>query len=300
MELSPCVCGRTHSPAGACAPKRTVVALLLRAMVESNVATKEKKRQARGLLEALESRLHVGPPVDANEISSARQFLLQSEFPAASDYFDRLSRIQNRVVHRSQEPLAPRGKRNYGGEAGGYWMQLQSAYDHIILSTCYEGEFNRQRGRIKISHRFNRAGRVDFVELKFLRSLHSCLTGEIRKLLTVKSYQDLRKEWLEAEAFVLPVLPKELIFLYQDIFRCDRSEVFAWLINIGHRLVGDLVSELQGAQAPFAPENDRGQLCLAAVRKDQVAMPIIEQSAALEAAVEINDPANVLVRYHGK
>jgi hypothetical protein len=29
-------------------------------------------------------------------------------------------------------------------------------------------------------------------------------------------------------------------------------------------------------------------------------MPIIEQSAALEAAVEPNDTANVLVRYHGR
>ena len=35
-------------------------------------------------------------------------------------------------------------------------------------------------------------GRIDFVELKFLRSLHPLLTGEIRKLVTVKGYQSIR------------------------------------------------------------------------------------------------------------
>jgi hypothetical protein len=178
-------------------------------------------------------------------------------------------------------------------------MQLQSAYDHIILSTCYDGEFNLQRGRIKISHRFNQAGRVDFVELKFLRSLHASLTGEIRKLLTVKSYQTLRKKWHEAEAFVLEVLPKELIFLYPDIFRCDRGEVFAWLINIGHRLVGDLVRELPNTRRTSMPEPGNNQLCLAALRSDEVALPILDMAAALESAVEIDDPRNVVVRYHG-
>jgi hypothetical protein len=283
------VCAKTHSCSGH-SPRY--------GQDQGNVATKDHKRYARGLLEALESRLHAGPPVDAHEILSARQFLLQSEFSPSSDYFDRLTRIQHRVINRSREVAVPRGKRNYGGEAGGYWMQLQSAYDHIILSTCYEGEFNRQRGRIKISHRFNRAGRIDFVELKFLRSLQACLTGELRKLLTVKSYQDTRKDWQEAEAFVLEVLPRELMFLYQDIFRCERSEVFAWLINIGHRLTGDLTASLQAAPKSAPVESGRGQLALAEVRNDEVARPILELAAALESAVEINDAKCVLVRYH--
>ena len=128
------------------------------------------------------------------------------------------------------------GKHNYGGEAAGRWMQLQSAYDHLILSTCYEGCINLQSGRIKISHRFNAAGRVDFVELKFLRSTHACLTGEIRKLLTIKGFQTLRKDWLSAEAFVLPVLPRELVFLFEEIFRTPKHELFAWLVNIGRRV----------------------------------------------------------------
>ena len=262
------------------------------------MATKENKRHARGLIEGLESRLHAGPPVDSNEITSAWQFLQASAFHPSSDYFSRLSRIQSRLVTRTQEPAAPRSKRNYGGEAAGYWLQLQSAFDHIILSTCYAGEFNGQRGRIKISHRFNQAGRIDFVELKFLRSLHSALTGEIRKLLTVKSFLDLRRQWQEAEAFVLPVLPRELIFLYQDIFRCDRGEVFAWLINIGHRLAADLARELPRTNG-FEPEKEGGQLSLAALRTDAVALPILDQAASLESTVEIHDPKNVLVRYHG-
>lgn len=265
------------------------------------MATKEHKKQARGLIEQLESRVHLGPPIHATEIGSVRDFLRESDFSPSSDYFSRLSQIQYRLQSRAAPESVP-VKRNYGGEAGGYWMQLQSAYDHVILSICYDGQFNSQRGRVKISHRFNQAGRIDFVELKFLRSLNPSLDGALRKLLTVKEYGALRKDWREAEAFVLEVLPRELIFLYQDIFRCERSEVFAWLVNIGHRLGQDLVGHLQAGTVNgkmHRPEGVSNQLCLAAVRSDEVAFPILEKAAELESIVEITGPKEVLVRYHG-
>src|SRR6266571_1165289 len=212
---------------------------------EQNVAAKEHKRHAKGLIEGLESRVHLGPPVHATEIFSAREFLRQNDFSPASDYYNRLWQIQNRLQGRAQESSLPGIKRNYGGEAGGCQMQLQSIYDHVILSTCYEGEFNLKHGRIKLSHRFNQEGRIDFVELKFLSALELCLNGEIRKVLTIKEFPNIRKDWHATEAFVLPILPRELIFLYQDIFRCPRNEVFAWLINIGHRIVDALLEDVR-------------------------------------------------------
>ncbi len=252
-------------------------------------------------MEELESRAHAGPPVRENEIVSAREFLRQHDFPTASDYFSRLVQIQDRVGAR---PAArPPAKRNYGGEAAGWWMQLQSVYDHVILSTCHQGDFNLRRGRVKISHRFNQAGRIDFVELKFLRSLQPELDGRIRKLLTIKDYQQLGKDWHEAEAFALRVLPQELIFLFQDIFRCPRHEVLGWLINIGHRAVEDLLNVLRtrpinGCDTRSAGNPD--QLCLKAVLEDEVALPILERAAALESAVEFDDPDTVIVRYRHK
>jgi hypothetical protein len=267
------------------------------------VATKEKKREAKDLIEELEYRVHAGPPIRNNEILSAQEFLREHDFSPASDYFSRLGQVQHRLQTRPAETSLPAGKRNYGGEATGRWMQLQCAYDHVILSTCYEGEFNQQRGRVKISHRFNQEGRVDFVELKFLRSLHACLNGEIRKLLTVKRYQDLRKDWHSAEAFVLPVLPREMIFLFGDIFRCSKTEVFTWLINIGHGMVEDLLKDL--AASAVNGHHSRSlknpdQLCLSAVRSDGVAMPILERSAGLECAVELDGEDMGMVRYYRK
>lgn len=269
-----------------------------------NVATKEHKRHAKGLIERLESRVHLGPPINEGEILSAQQFLRQSGFSPSSDYFGRLGQIQNRLGHRAVAVSQPTAKRNYGGEAAGRWMQLQCAFDHVILSTCYDGNFNSQSGRIKISHRFNQEGRIDFVELKFLRSLHACLNGELRKLVIVKGYQDLQKSWHSAEAFVLPILPRELIFLYENIFRCERSEVLAWLINIGHRIAEDLLNDLKtrpaNGHSPEAPRNP-DQLCLSALRTDEVGFPIVESAAVMESAVELLDEKNVLVRYvtHG-
>ena len=127
-------------------------------------------------------------------------------------------------------------------------MQVQSIFDHVILSTCYAGNFNTQRGKVKISHRFNQEGRIDFIELKFLYSLHPLLNGELRKLLTVKDYPSIQKDWYEAEAFVLRVLPQELVFLYEDILRCPRTQLFAWLLNIGHGIVDRPFAGLEFAQ----------------------------------------------------
>ena len=262
-----------------CAPKRTVVALPPCDNVETReqtVATKEHKRQAKALVEELEARVHVGPPICTTELASAHNFLRESEFSPASDYFGRLRQIQDRLTSRPAPAPVSRspGKRDYGGEAAGYWMQVQSAYDHVILSICYEGEFNWKRGRVKISHRFNQEGRIDFVEAKLLR---------------------------EAEAYVLEVLPKELIFLYDNIFRCDRTDVFAWLANVGHRQVGDLLDDLSKRLLNGAHPNSRDgeQMDLSALRKDQIAWPILTKAALLESVVEILDSKNVVVRYHG-
>lgn len=269
---------------------------------EKRVATKEHKRQANGLIKGLETRVHAGPPIAVGEITSAREFLRESEFSPSSDYYNRLTEIQSRLATRQASTTLPAGKRNYGGDAAGRWMQLQSAYDHVILSICYDGEFNGNQGRIKISHRFNQQGRIDFVELKFLRSLHPLLNGAIRKLITLKGYQHLPRDWREAEAFVLEVLPRELIFLYEGVFKCERSELISWLINIGHGLVDDLLKDLRIRQPNgWVPNNNRNpdQLCLLAVRDDEVALPILQKAASLQSLVEIIDGKNVIIRYHG-
>ncbi len=266
-------------------------------LAADSMATKECKRQARELVEALEVRVHGGSPVRDNEIQSAREFLRQNDFSTSSDYFNRLGRIQNQVAARPV--TAPRGKRNYGGEAAGRWMQLQSVYDHVILSTCYQGEFNTQRGRIKISHRFNQSGRIDFVELKFLRSLQPCLDGAIRKLLLIKEYQSLQTDWLEADAFALRVLPQELVFVNERVFRYSKEEILAWLVNIGHWAVQSLLAELRAHRVNgcLRGEVRSDQLCLKEVASDEVAVPILERAATLEAAVEIDFAESLIVRY---
>lgn len=269
------------------------------------------------MVEALETRVHAGPPVCATEIEAARDFLQRSEFSTTSDYFNRLIRLQDRVGARAT--ITGREKRNYGGEAAGYWMQVQSIYDHVILSTCYDGEFNSQRGRVKISHRFNQAGRIDFVELKFLKSLQPCLDGAFRKLVTVCDYADLRADWYEAEAFALRVLPRELVFLCGDIFRHPRDEVLAWVVNLGHWLSEKLLTDLQshpsngcahhangnGANGHHLNGNSNGngngshagQLNLKAILTDEVARPILAQAASLTTTVELDVADQVIIRY---
>jgi hypothetical protein len=228
------------------------------------MATKENKRQVRELVEELEQRVHCGPVIRSVEIQSARDFLRRNDFSPASDYFNRLAHLENRLQGRPLEiSRSPQAKRNYGGRAGGFQMQVQSIYDHLILSTCYTGDFNTKHGRVKISHRFNQEGRVDFVELKHLNSLHPPLNGELRKLLMVEDYSSLPKDWYEAKASVLRVLPQELVFIYEDIFRCPKSQLFAWLLNIGHGIVADLLQDLksQKNKRSLPPDSASGPVC---------------------------------------
>jgi len=263
--------------------------------------TKEYKRQARELVEVLEGRLHAGCPVGKGEIESAFDFLRQNDFSQASDYFNRLTLIQNRVETRLA--TVPREKRNYGGKAAGNWMQVRSVYDHVIISTCYEGDFNTRRGRIKISHRFNRAGRIDFVELKFLRSLQPGLDGAIRKLLLVQGFESRPKDWYEAEAFALRVLPRELVFVFEEVFHSEREEILAWLVNLGHWSAENLLNDLRRRPVNGSPRNtesDSNQLGLEAVLGDEVAVPILEQAAQLECTVDLDAPESVVIRYYHK
>ena len=149
------------------------------------------------------------------------------------------------------------------------------------------------------------------------------MNGSFRKLVLVKEYSSLRKDWHEAPAFVLREMPIELVFLFEDVFRCERAEMLAWLINIGHGLVGDLLESVKPARSEPAgrangPEravlcdcvegerrfawlerNKTGQLGLEAIPGDDVAMPILERAANLESSVEAVDEENVLVRYRG-
>lgn len=227
----------------------------------THMATKENKRQVRELVEGLEQRIHCGPVILDGEIQSARDFLRRHDFAPTSDYFNRLASLEQRVQGRVRQIFQPPVKRNYGGKAGGAPMQVQSIFDHVILSTCYAGDFNTKRGRIKISHRFNQEGRIDFVELKFLNSLHPPLNGELRKLVTVKDYGSIRKDWFEAEASVLGVLPQELIFLYADIFRCSRSQLLAGLVNVGHEIVEELLRNLKSQKDKRSPSPGSGPVC---------------------------------------
>jgi hypothetical protein len=260
------------------------------------VATKEHKRYAKGLIEKLESRIHCGPRIEHGELLSVQQFLAQNEFSPASEYFRRLGQLQDRLAGRENGESATQGKRNYGGQAGGRHMQLQSIYDHVILSVCYGGEFNTRRGRVKVSHRFNQEGRVDFVELKFLCSLSPTLNGAIRKLVLVKDYQKIRRDWDAAEAFILSVLPQELVFLYQDVFRSEKADIFSWLINIGHVLAGDLLVDLD-SRVEQGNNGNPEQLALHHVREDTIALPILRKAATRDCAVEIEDERLALVRY---
>lgn len=296
----PGVCIQTHSWQK-CQPRYTGAKQLTpsqRRTAISIVPTKEIKRLARGLVEQLETRVHAGPPVCAADVQQARDFLQRNEFSTASDYFNRLGRIQDWIATR--RTTVPRQKRNYGGEAAGVWMQVQSVYDHLILSTCYRGEFNSRSGRVKISHRFNQAGRIDFVELKFLRSLQPCLNGSLRKLILVHDFQHHRKDWFEAEAYALSVLPRELVFLFSDIFRFPREEVLAWLINVGHRILRDLLADLRAQKVnghSLAAQENPQQLHLSTLSEDEVALPILKQAAELEASVELENQEKMLVRY---
>jgi hypothetical protein len=77
----------------------------------------------------------------------------------------------------------------------------------------------------------------------------------------------------------------------------------AWLVNIGHRLAGDLVAALDAGSVnghEAEPARNADQLHLDAAQSDAVAMPILEHAASLESITESLDSKTVVLRYsHG-
>jgi len=116
----------------------------------------------------------------------------------------------------------------------------------------------------------------------------------------VKDYQTIRRDWHVADAFVLEVLPRELIFLYEELFRCPKDQVLSWLINVGHRIAVDLLEALRtGMVNGFHPQEGSvgGQMALESIRTDEVALPILSAAASMESVVETRDPKTAAVRY---
>lgn len=272
------------------------------------MATKALRQHARQWVETLESRLHLGPSPCMAEIQSARDFLRQNQFPDASDYYRRLERIECSLAARQAGD--PVSKRNYGGRVADLWLQIQSVYDHVLVSVCYQGQWRAQRGRVKLTHRFNAAGRVDFVELKYLEALDARLQGATRKLVLVRDFAVRRRDWFEAEAFVLRVLPRELMLIEPEVFRCPRAEIVAWLVNLGHWTVAQALAGLRAARAHLRPQpssdersaagaeaSATAQCQLLEVLDDPVAPPILRQAAALQARAEADGSEQALLRY---
>ncbi|MCS7091498.1 MAG: hypothetical protein RMN51_05555 [Verrucomicrobiota bacterium] len=258
--------------------------------------TRQARRSAHQRMRELEAAFHAGPSaLTLADLDDFEQFLFQQGFAPDSEYFARTALLKARLQERITPTQAE--KRDYAGYGAGCWMQVQSVFDHCLLSVCYAGEFRTRPGRIKITHRFNRAGRVDFVEAKLLQSLDPQLHGALRKLITVREYTRLQHDWWRAQAFVLRVLPRELLFLHQEIFRCPREQLLAWLINIGHRTVADLVEELRGEPLAKSVPSPH-QLPLNLLPNDPVAWPILQEASILEALVEPGDTSDIhLVRY---
>jgi hypothetical protein len=92
------------------------------------------------------------------------------------------------------------------------------------------------------------------------------------------------------------VLPQELVFLYEDVFRCEKADIISWLVNIGHVIAGDLIVDL-GSRPEESPNGNSEQLALHHLRDDTVGLPILQKAATRDCAVEIEDERLALVRY---
>jgi len=115
-----------------CASRRTVGTLADRCSSRENVATKKHKRQARGLIEGLECRCACWTAGVAQPKSVSRGNFSANPIFFGQRLFQPAPQLQGPARDPGQRAALARPN-VITREAAGHWMQLQSAYDHVIF-----------------------------------------------------------------------------------------------------------------------------------------------------------------------
>ncbi|MEN9572892.1 MAG: hypothetical protein RL514_747 [Verrucomicrobiota bacterium] len=175
-------------------------------------------------------------------------------------------------------------------------VEVKVVFDHLFLTTNYRVSLNPY-DLVKITHRFNREGRLDLIDARLKQTKRLYLEPDaptpaedaIFHLVQVFAFKDKQPElaWAESRSEYFIRL-RQIAALFYDLGLTHEEQQYRHLIQHGHRLAKELhravqagaLQDVRVTRAPFHPFHK--------LREDEAACYIASRAALLEPKVTFN------------
>lgn len=202
-------------------------------------------------------------------------------------------------VRSAPAPIFTLGERSYIGRLAstkGAPVEIKIVYDHLFLTTNYLATIG-SCDLVKITHRFNREGRLDLIDARLKQTRRANPDGEwgappedtIFHLVQSFAFKDKlpEPEWTESRCEYF-IRIRQIAAVFYDLGFTQEETQFRFIIQRGNRLMRELNADLQCGslrevrvvRTPFFPIS---QLPL-----DEAAAYIIGKAAAVEPRVSFD------------
>lgn len=172
-------------------------------------------------------------------------------------------------------------------------VELKVVFDHLFLTTNHRVALGAY-DLVKITHRFNREGRIDLIDARLKqtrRTYQEPLTAEpvedaIFHLVQMFAFKDKlpNREWTESRCEYFIRL-RQIAAIFYDLGLAHEEQQYRHLIQSGHRLMKELhravqagaLQDVRVTRLPFYPMHQ--------LRDDEAACYMIGRAAAIEPRV---------------
>lgn len=196
-------------------------------------------------------------------------------------------------------PVFNMAERSYIGRMGSTKdapVEVKVVFDHLFLTTNYRVEIGSY-DLVKITHRFNREGRIDLIDarLKQTRRLYLDATAPapvedaIFHLVQSFAFKDKQAEleWPESRCEYFIRL-RQIAAVFYDLGLAQEEQQYRFVIQAGHRLMKELHRNVEAGSLldarvtrhPFYPFHQ--------LRDDEAACYIINRAALVEPRVNFD------------
>lgn len=239
-------------------------------------------------------------------IADAKNLLDRNHIPRNTDYRKKYNNFSTKVrVHfellESKDPNISlkdfrQHGRKYAGDLEGYQTIVLPSYDRLFLSRVYNSNkpYNNTH-TIRLSWRFNIAGRIDFIDYLFPKNRENGI------LIAICGYESVKSRWNSHPARYYE-LPREMAIVNAIFQNPLLLKQYLYLLLEARDIAIALNDRIKGKEA-WEPQsiNKEGDLNLTKIIEDNAARYMIKRVANLKPRIELCNTEGIFaIKYDQK
>lgn len=204
--------------------------------------------------------------------------------PGNSSHYRELSHFCEEVAsHYKQQSINfKQGKRDYVGMLRDVRLRVTAVRDHLFVSRIYGR-------RVKLSWRFNKAGRIDSVDAMLFPE------NTVTHLIKTLGGFDKDPEWYECEARYKYLT--QLDVLNPGFSSLDDEKKFQSILRFGHSTTRDLIENLERGNIKDSYDLRGRQRQLSEIVQDEAAMYMVRRAGELMPSISSLDERHLTIFY---